>query len=249
MLYLIGKDGLFLEMFTWCPLEIFMVISAAIFLICSVIAPIINKKRPLTIIAGALGGVVGGAYLAICPAMLNELESNSFYNMPTDYFSDSHATYTVIFMVLIYLIALIGSALPVMCLHKKIARHKNKLFNVYAIVSAVSVLTFGFSLFTSYASFSNLVIFLPLNFAFSLFVSALSMLDCKINAQFIKAVVSVSVMLVIALGEMILLNSVSWIIVLIGLVLLLVPVLGLIAAIFEKRLAKSEKSTSTAKGN
>lgn len=221
-----------------------MVISAAAFLICSVIAPIVSKKRPLTVIASALCGVVGGAYMAFCPAMLFELESNGDYQMPTDYFSDSHTTYTVIFMVLIYSIALIGAALPILCLFKKIGRHKNKLFNVYAIVSAVSFVTFSVSLFTSYAQYSNLVLFLPLHFAFSLFVSALSMLDCKITTQFAKAVISISVMLVIALGEIVLLSSISWLVVIIGLVLLLVPILGLIAVILDKRSAIISKNTT-----
>lgn len=242
------KGRIVLEGFTWCPLEIFMVISAAAFSICSVIAPIVSKKRPLTVIASTLGGVVGGAYLAICPAMLFELESNGFYSMPTDYFSNSHTTYTVIFMVLIYSIALIGAALPVLCLFKKLNRHKNKLFNIYAIVSAVSFVTFGISLFTSYAQYSNLFVFLPLHFAFSLFVSALSMLECKITTQFAKSVVSISAMLVIALGEIVLLNSISWLVVIIGLALLLVPILGLIAVIIDKRSALNKNTTANVRG-
>ena len=216
-----------------------MEIAAAAFLICSVISPIVGKKRPLTVIASMLCGIVGGAYLAFCPAMLYELESNGFYTMPTDYFSESHTTYTVIFMALIYLIALIGAALPILCVFKKLGVHKNKLFNIYAIVSAVSFVTFGVSLFTTYANYSNLALFLPLHFAFSMIVAALSMLDCKIRAQFAKAVISVSVMILIALVETVMLSSVSVLTVILGVILFAVPILGLIAIILEKRSAKS----------
>lgn len=225
-----------------------MEITAAAFLICSVTSPIIGKKRPLTIIASALCGVVGGAYLAFCPAMLYELESNGYYTMPTDYFSGSHTTYTVIFMVLIYSIALIGAALPILCRLKQMNCHKNKLFNIYAIVSAVSFATFCISLFTSYAQYSNLVLFLPLHFAFPLFVSALSMLECKIPTQFTKAMVSMSVMIAILLGEMILINSVSVLTVILGVIMFAVPSLGMIAVFMEKRSAKSSSHAVTLKG-
>ena len=123
-----------------------------------------------------------------------------------------------------------------------------KLFNIYAIVSAVSFVTFGISLFTSYAQYSNLFVFLPLHFAFSLFVAALSMLECKITTQFAKSVVSILAMLVIALGEIVLLNSISWLVVIIGLALLLVPILGLIAVIIDKRSDLNKNKTANVRG-
>ena len=74
------------------------------------------------------------------------------------------------------------------------------------------------------------------------------MLECKITTQFAKSVVSISAMLVIALGEIVLLNSISWLVVIIGLALLLVPILGLIAVIIDKRSALNKNTTANVRG-
>lgn len=248
MILPIRKGRIILEEFTFGPLEIFMVISAALFLICSVIAPIIGKKHPLIIAASAVSGIIGAAYLAVCTGLLYQLESDGFYNTPTDFLSDSHTPFTINLMILIYSIALLGAALPILCMFRKLKTHKNKLFNIYAIVSAVCFVSFGISMFTTYAQYSNLFAFLPLHFAFSLFVCALSMLDSKITSQLIKAVISISVLFIITVGEMLLLEGASVPLIIIGVILTAAAIIAFIGEIIVKRSVKTEKTAVQIKG-
>ena len=192
--------------FTWGSLEIFMVVIAGLFLICSVLAPIFQKRNVLTTIGCIYTGVICSAYFTLCTGMLNTLESDGDYGIPIDYITESHTTYTKIFFFLIFGLSLIGILLPTLTKLKWFDIHKIKLFNIYAIVSTVCFATFTVSLFTTYSSYSLFALFIPLHWILPLTIYSLSVHDNSKTSQFAISLVCsilllIMVIVVIALAQ------------------------------------------------
>lgn len=192
--------------FGW--LEIFMLVCAALFFIGSVAAPIINKQGVLTAVASSFCGAVCACYFVFCVPMLTMLETEyGELSVPLDYITDKHMTFTYIFMTLLFVITLLGAVVSVVFGLGKFRKHRTKIFNIYAIISAVSIITFGIMLFTSYKSYFNLILFLPLHLAYALVIPALSLMDRNKTSQFIRSLICTVVLTTISVYELVLFSG------------------------------------------
>lgn len=218
--------------FKWCSLETLFVICAALTLALSIISPLIFKKNKLSVASSIVTGLFATAYYALCIPLLYQLETMGEAGIATDSLTDSHTTYTTLFMSLIFVVALIGSALPLISRMKKLQKHAFKLFLLYAIASVASFITWGASLFSEYSESVMLIVFIPLHCVLSLTLAAVSMLDCSKLSQFVALCITTALLVVTMLAEIILMgvdfSGVTFIILIAFLSVALINVISLI---------------------
>lgn len=193
---------------TFGGLEIFMLVCAGIFFIGSVAAPIINKKSVLTIIASSFCGAVCACYFVFCVPMLTMLETIfGEASVPLDYITDKHTTFTSIFMTVLFVIAVCGVAIPIVFGLKKFKAHRTKMFNLYAIIAAVTICTLGVMICTTSKSYYNLILFLPLHLAYSLVIAAFSLMDMNKTSQFIRSLTCTLILTAVSIYELVLFSG------------------------------------------
>ena len=188
-------------------LEVYFIICAAAFILLSVISSVMNKKRLITHIGCFVTSLITAVYYILCIGMLSTLETD--FSLPMLSGIDTHATYTTIFMIIIFTVSTIGSAIPMLSKLRRFNKSMQAVYIVYAIVTATIFITMGVNLFTSSVEYNTLLVFLPIHFAMPVIITALICHNPKIKSDFICACVLIGISSIILLSEMLVVVNVD----------------------------------------